>query len=103
MKSAQVYSFNTAVAGQFLISLNIEGLGPGNKANANDLDLFLFDGNGTLLAQSDTGLSGQSELIPTATLKPGTYIVEVRSFYRQAETDAFVFNSGRYKLSVQKH
>lgn len=96
--SAHFYSFTTT-GGTATITLNIEGLGGGNP-NFNDLDLFLYDGNGRRLEISDRALNGQPELI-SAGLPAGTYYVEVRSFYMRAETNTMVFNAGDYRLTVQ--
>ena len=78
--------------------MDIVGLGPAGNLNANDLDMYLMDSTGRVLGRSNGGVSGQSELI-SARLQEGTYVVEIRSF-RKAETGAFVFNSGQYRLSV---
>src|SRR4030095_9446609 len=43
--SSHFYSFTTN-GGAATIRLDITGLGPGENANANDLDLFLMDDNG---------------------------------------------------------
>jgi hypothetical protein len=99
-KSSHFYSFNTTNGGQASIILNIDGLGPANNPDANDLDLFLYDSNGKRITQSDQALNGQPEYI-FGRLSPGTYYVEVRSYYTRAETSSVVFNSGRYRLSLQ--
>jgi hypothetical protein len=96
--SSHYYSFSTT-GGAASIRLDIIGLGPGDNANANDLDLFLMDANGRVIDRSDSGLNGQSERI-ARTLSEGTYVVEIRSYYTRAETGGFVFNSGQYRLSV---
>lgn len=96
--SSHFYSFTTA-GGSASIRLDITGLGPGGNPNANDLDLFLMDANGRIINRSDSGLNGQSERIAT-TLDPGTYVLEIRSYYTKAETGGFVFNSGQYRLTV---
>jgi hypothetical protein len=100
-QSSHFYSFTTTTAGQVFIALNIEGLGPANNPDANDLDLYLSDSNGKVIAQSDQPWNGQPEYILGLRLTPATYYVEVRSFYRRADTNTDVFNSGRYRLSVQ--
>ena len=97
--SSHFYTFTTAAGGAATISLNIEGLGPANNAGANDLDLYLYDGNGRPLEKSDRPFNGQSELITGIRLNPGTYYVEVRSFFMRANT--MFFNSGEYRLTVQ--
>jgi hypothetical protein len=97
--SAHFYSFTTT-GGTATITLNIEGLGGGNPT-ANDLDLFLYDGNARRIEISDRALNGQPELISGIRLNPGTYYIEVRSFYMRAETNTMVFNAGDYRLTVQ--
>ena len=97
--SSHFFTFTTAAGGAATISLNIVGLGPANNAGANDLDLYLYDGNGRPLEKSDRAFNGQSELITGIRLNPGTYYVEVRSFFTRANT--MVFNSGDYRLTVQ--
>ena len=89
----------TRTGGQTYIRLEIDGLGPANNPAANDLDLFLFDANGKLIDQADG--HAKVEQIGWISLPAGTYYVEVRSFYTRAETNTVVFNSGRYRLSVQ--
>jgi hypothetical protein len=98
MTSSHLYEFTTT-GGAASIRLDITGPGPGNNPNANDLDLFLLDPNGRVVAQSDSGLNGQSERIATK-LPAGTYVIEIRSFYTKAETGGYVFNSGNYRLSL---
>jgi hypothetical protein len=98
VSSAHFYSFTTT-GGTASIRLDITGLGPGESANANDLDLFLMDSNGRMIDRSDAGVNGQSERV-TRTLPAGTYVVEIRSFYTRAETGTYVFNSGAYNLRV---
>jgi hypothetical protein len=100
--SSHLYEFTTT-GGSASIRLDITGLGPGNNPNANDLDLFLVDMNGRVVAQSDSGLNGQSERIAIrlpATATPTTYVIEIRSYYTKAETGGYVFNSGAYRLSL---
>ena len=63
------------------------------------LDLFLMDLEGRILALSDRGLNGQSELI-SAVLPAGRYVVEVRSFYTHSNRGALVFNAGAYRLEL---
>jgi len=99
--SSHFYTFTTAAGGAATISLNIEGLGPANNAGANDLDLYLYDGNGRRLEKSARAFNGQSELISGIRLTPGTYYVEVRSFFTRADTNTMFFNSGNYRLTVQ--
>ena len=76
--SAHFFTFTLNAPGQVALRLDIDGLGPANNLNFNDLDLFLFDNNGKRLDQSDVGLNGQSERIQMP-LAAGTYFVEVRS------------------------
>jgi Bacterial pre-peptidase C-terminal domain len=99
--SSHFWSFSTPTGGIATVTLNIDGLGPANNPNANDLDLFLYDGNGKRIEISDRALNGQPEIISGVRLNPGTYYIEVRSFYLNAETNTMVFNSGRYRLSLQ--
>jgi hypothetical protein len=97
-QSAHLYAFDSD-GGAVSIRLNVTGLGPASNALANDLDLFLMDGDGRVIARSDRGLNGQSELI-SKFLPAGRYVVEVRSYYTRAETGTLIFNSGAYRLSV---
>ena len=99
LHSSDFLIFQTA-GGQTSIRMDITGVGPGNNPNANDLDLFLWDQNGQLIAFSDRGLNGESELIP-AILPAGTYVVEVRSYYDRGDTKKGVFNSGTYQVIVR--
>ena len=82
------------------LRLDITGVGPGGNPGANDLDLFLMDWEGRVLARSDQGLNGQPERIATF-LPAGRYVVEVRSFYTHGETETLIFNSGSYRLQFQ--
>lgn len=96
--SSHFYTFTTsgeAVA----IRLDITGLGNATNGSGNDLDIFLLDENGRMIDGSDRGLNGQSELI-SRRLPAGTYVIEVRSFYTNAETNGYVYNSGDYRLSI---
>lgn len=99
--SSHFYSFTMPTGGQTFVTLNIDGLGPANNPDANDLDLYLYDSNGKPVAQSVASRNGQSEYILGLQLPPGTYYIEVRSFYTNGETNMVVFNSGRYRLSLQ--
>ena len=99
LHSSDFLKFQTA-GGRTSIRMDITGLGPGNNPNANDLDIFLYDVNGQLIALSDGGKNGESELIPVV-LPAGTYIVEVRSYYDRGDTKKGVFNSGTYRLIVR--
>ena len=69
------------------------------RSVSDDLDLFLMDLEGRILALSDRGLNGQSELI-SAVLPAGRYVVEVRSFYMHSDSGALVFNAGAYRLEL---
>jgi hypothetical protein len=80
--------------------MDIIGLGSGNNPNANDLDLLMYALDGRLVSISDQGTNAQSELI-AATLGAGTYLLEVRSYYDEDETNKTVFNSGMYRLTVR--
>ena len=60
----------------------------------------MLDPNGRIIERSDRGLNGQSELISTQ-LGAGAYVIEVRSYYNRAGAATTVFNSGRYKMSLQ--
>jgi len=97
--SSHFYSFTTT-GGLVSVRLDITGLGPANNPNANDLDLYLYDSNGRRLDLSDRNLNGQPELIAGVRLGPGTYYIEVRSFYTNAQTNTISFNSGEYRLTV---
>ena len=98
-QSAHQYAFDVS-GGAVSLRLDITGVGPGGNPGANDLDLFLMDSEGQVLALSDQGLNGQSELISTF-LPAGRYVVEVRSFYTHGETGTLIFNSGSYRLQFQ--
>ena len=77
-QSAHLYSFNVE-GGAVSVRLDVTGLGPARNPGANDLDLLLMDRAGRVLAVSDRGLNGQSELISTF-LPAGRYVIEIRSF-----------------------
>lgn len=94
-QSSHFFAFSTT-GGQTSIRLDI--LPPAANAKFNDLDLFLFDMNGKLIAKSDTGLSGKGELIPVV-LPAGAYVIEVRSYYTN-DKGGTVFNSGKYNLTL---
>ena len=98
-QSAHHYAFEIT-EGAVSLRLDITGLGPGDNPGANDLDLFLMDSDGRVLARSDRGLNGQSELISTS-LPPGRYVVEIRSYYTEGESGTLVFNSGSYRLQIR--
>ena len=99
--SSHFFTFSMPTGGVATITLSVDSLGPANNPNANDLDLFLWDGNDKSLERSHRGLNGQPEIISGIRLNPGTYYIEVRSFYVRAETNTMVFNSGHYRLSLQ--
>jgi hypothetical protein len=98
-QSAHLYRFHTS-GGAVSLELSVTGLGPGGNSLANDLDLILMDAGGRVLARADRGRSGQPERM-LAFLPGGTYVVEIRSFYRAEGADGFSFNSGSYRLSIQ--
>jgi hypothetical protein len=98
MTSSHFYTFTTT-GGATTIRMVITGPGPANNPNANDLDLFLYNGNGKFIAVSDSGGNGQPERIATP-LGPGTYVVEVRSYYTNGDTGQVVYNSGDFTLSI---
>jgi hypothetical protein len=98
-QSAHLYAFDVT-GGAVSIRLDITGAGPAGDPMANDLDLFLMDDSGRVIARSDRGLNGQSELISTF-LPAGRYVVEVRSYYVRAETGTPVFNSGAYRTTFR--
>ena len=99
LHSSDFMTFQTA-GGATSIRMDITGTGPARNPNANDLDLFLYDATGQLIALSDRGLNGESELIPVV-LPAGTYVVEVRSYYDRGDTKKGVFNSGDYRVIVR--
>jgi hypothetical protein len=97
--SSHFWAFSTTTGGSVTITLSIDGLGPANNPNANDLDLYLYDANGKRLEVSRRGGNGQPEVIAGFRLNPGTYYAEVKSYFETA--NATVFNSGRYRIGVQ--
>jgi hypothetical protein len=97
--SAHFFEFSLTATQMTSIRLDVTGLGPGNNPNFNDLDLFLEDMNGNVIDVYDTGGNGASKLIARK-LAAGTYVVEVRSYYRRADNNVEVFNSGDYRLRV---
>lgn len=100
--SSHFFSLTVTTGGQAVIRLAIESLGAANNPSANDLDLFLYDATGKkTISQSDGPYNGGGEIISTA-LSPGTYIIEIRSFYVREQTNSTVFNSGGYRLSVDR-
>jgi hypothetical protein len=96
-QSSHFFIFTTN-GGPLSIQLLVAPGTVGNPAS-NDLDLFLFDANGRQLAKSDSGRSGQGEWIPIPALTPGSYVIEIRSYYTSARGNT-VFNSGRYSLRL---
>jgi hypothetical protein len=99
--SAHFYSLTVPTSGLTSIRLVIDGLGAAANPSFNDLDLFLYDSNMVKKAESDIGFNGDGEVI-TMPLAAGTYFIEVRSFYISGETNAMVYNSGLYRLSVTR-
>ena len=99
--SSQFYTFSTATGASATITLVIDNAGPANNPNANDLDLFLTDVNGRQLAVANRVGNGQPEILSGVRLGPGTYYIEVRSYYTDDQTNTTVFNSGGYRLSLQ--
>ena len=99
--SAHLYTFDVE-GGAVSIRLDVTGLGAGRNPRANDLDLFLMDEAGRVIARSDRGLNGQSELISTF-LPEGSYVIEIRSFYTLGQTGQLIFNSGAYQLQIRSN
>ena len=98
LQSSHLYAFDTS-GGNVSVEMSITGTGPAGRSDKNDLDLLLMNSEGAVIARSDRGLNGHSERIAIE-LEPGRYVVEIRSFYTEAETDQVVFNSGQYELSL---
>jgi hypothetical protein len=96
--SSHFYTFTTS-GGATTVRMDITGLGRVKNPNANDLDLFLYNGNGQLIDVSDSGGNGQPERI-AGRLAAGTYFIEVRSYYTNGDTGVVVYNSGDYTLSI---
>lgn len=96
-QSSHFFIFTTN-GGPLSIQLSVTPGTVGNPA-LNDLDLFLFDANGRQLTKSDSGRSGQGEWIPILALPPGSYVIEIRSYFSIARGNT-VFNSGRYSLRL---
>jgi hypothetical protein len=96
-QSSHFFIFTTN-GGPLAIQLWVTPGTVGNPAS-NDLDLFLYDANGRQMTKSDSGRSGQGESIPILALPPGSYVIEIRSYYTSAKGYP-VFNSGRYKLGL---
>lgn len=101
MQSAHFFWFNSN-GGPVTIRLEVIGLGPASEGDANDLDLYLFDTNGKLIANSSNGGNGQSETINLKALPAGAYVVEARSFYTKSKGGGTVYNSGRYRLTLTR-
>lgn len=100
--------FNLAQSSHFFIFTTNGGplsiqlfVAPGTVGGpiSNDLDLFLFDANGRQLTKSDSGRSGQGESLPMMQLLPGSYVIEIRSYFTSARGTT-VFNSGKYTLRL---
>jgi len=96
-QSSHFFIFTT-VGGPLAIQLLVSPGTQGSPA-ANDLDLFLFDANGKQLIKSDSGRSGQGELLPPMALTPGSYVIEIRSYFANSRGNT-IFNSGRYNLRL---
>jgi len=96
-QSSHFFIFNTN-GGPLGIQLSVAPGTFGTPA-LNDLDLFLYDSNGRQLTKSESGRSGQGESIPILALPPGSYVIEIRSYYTSARGYT-VFNSGRYNLRL---
>jgi hypothetical protein len=96
-QSSHFFIFTTN-GGPATIQLSVAPGTMGNP-NANDLDLYLFDANGKLITKSDTGQTTRGELIPSIPLQPGSYVIEVRSYFTSSRGN-IVFNSGRYILRL---
>jgi hypothetical protein len=96
-QSSHFFIFTTN-GGPLGIQLSVAPGTVGNPAS-NDLDLFLYDANGRQLTKSDSGRSGQGESISIPSLQPGSYVIEIRSYYTSARGYT-VFNSGRYRLGL---
>jgi len=99
LQSSDFWTFH-APGGPMSLRLDITGLGPGNNPDTNDLDLFLFALDGTLVDFADQGFNGESQLL-VVSVPPGDYMVEVRSYYGRADTGETVFNSATYQLIVR--
>jgi len=97
--SAHFFSFTLTSDQLVSIRSDILGLGPGGDPNFNDIDLFLEDINGHMLNISDGGGNGGSNLIARP-LPKGTYVIELRTYYRRADDNTEIFNSGDYRLRV---
>lgn len=98
--SSHFFSLSTTTTVPVWIRLAISVYG--GAVSTNDLDLILYDSTGKrVIEQADDQINGGVETIST-TLAPGTYFIEVRSFYNRKDTGAPVFNSGGYRLTVDK-
>jgi hypothetical protein len=101
MGSSHFYTF-TAPSGPTAVRLDIS---PAGDPTHNDLDLYVEDLNGNLIAFSNFGGNVPTQLITAPSLngklKAGaTYIIEVRSYYTLSGSNKVVYNSGNYKLQV---
>jgi hypothetical protein len=100
-RSAHLYTFYTT-GGAVTLDLEITGPGYARNPAANDLDLYLMDERGRLLRGSNSGGNGEPERIATF-LPEGTYVVEIRSFFgRGSPRRPAEFNSGAYRLTVNR-
>ena len=89
--SSAFYTLNVETARTVTITLSITNSPRRNNA---DLDLYLWDSRGTMLAHSfETNGVGDGETIRQA-LQPGTYLVEVRSWSNLG------FNVGDFALKA---
>lgn len=99
-RSAHLYTFSTS-GGAVAIDLEVTGLGSARNAAANNLDLFLMDSEGQRLRASTSGGDGEPERISTF-LPQGTYVVEIRSFFRRSARQPREFNSGTYRMTINR-
>lgn len=100
LRSSAHYSFVVAQPRQVTLTMKITAARNPGRA---DLDLFLFDGKGKLVARSDaTNGVGDGEHI-VQRLTPGYYRAEVRSWSGGADSRLGDGNAhqGRYRLIVQ--
>ena len=96
-QSSHFFIFTTN-GGPLSIQLSVA---PGTigSPTSNDLDLYLYDVNGRPLLKSDYGRNGQGEWIPMMAMPPGSYVIEIRSYFNNARGNT-IFNSGRYTLRL---
>jgi hypothetical protein len=97
LTSSAFYSFTLSRPREVTVTMNITG--SPSRQNA-DIDLFLLDAEGEMVAHSDeTNGVGDSETI-TRRLEPGYYVIEVRSWAQLANGGRMVFNAGDYDLQL---